>query len=772
MSKLIDLSLRFPKTAISLAILITLLFAQNLPHIEFDPDVKTMIPKDFPAIQNLEEIDETFGGSEILIVAAESEKLFTQAVLQKFENLHIELEELSNVDKVLSIYSIKEIVSTSDGFEVNDFWKGIPKDEDGINFLKERISNNDHLYRTIVSEDFSAMSFILMFSSTFSMDDIKIRNEVESLAAKYSNPDNVYTAGIPITRSYLLDSMQKDMQRLLPLGILLMIILLAVSFRSWMGVFLPLIVVIMSLIWTIGLMVLVNEKFVIITILIPIILIAVANDYGIHIIVHYFENIRQKQFNLDSSKDKMAAIRETVSSLKRPISLAGITTVIGLLSLLGHFLPPAKRLGLLAGFGIIAAFVLSLTFIPAVLVLLRTPPGISGDGQDRQLNRVLIGWGKFITKYKIPVLIFCALFIIISGLKIPQMKIDTDPVHYYRKGTAIRDNNEKIGELFGGSSQLSVVVYGDIKSPETLHKMKELSRFLEKDPLVTDVVSIVDQVESMHEAWNEGDSSFKKIPDERAVIAAYLELFSMQGGDENIERLVDVWGDSLNPDGYHSAQILARLGKVSSAEVLQLINKIEAYIDQNYVEVKKTQVGGSGSLIGIITDLIARGQLRSLALSIVLVLLATSLVFRSFQAGVYSIIPLGSAVIFVFGLMSYLNIELNVATSMLTSILIGVGIDYTIHFLWHYRRFVQNGASAEDAVIKTLTTSGKGIIFNAFSVMVGFAVLMISGFLPIFFFGFVIVFSIGMCLFGALAFLPAVIVLTKPKFIFKSAIKE
>ena len=132
MSKLIDLSLRFPKTAISLAILITLMFAQNLPHIEFDPDVKAMIPKDFPAIQNLKEIDETFGGSEILIVAAESEKLFSEEVLKKFENLHKELEELSNVDRVLSIYSMKEIVSTSDGFEVNDFWEGIPEDEDGI----------------------------------------------------------------------------------------------------------------------------------------------------------------------------------------------------------------------------------------------------------------------------------------------------------------------------------------------------------------------------------------------------------------------------------------------------------------------------------------------------------------------------------------------------------------------------------------------------------------------------------------------------------------
>ena len=91
--------------------------------------------------------------------------------------------------------------------------------------------------------------------------------------------------------------------------------------------------------------------------------------------------------------------------------------------------------------------------------------------------------------------------------------------------------------------------------------------------------------------------------------------------------------------------------------------------------------------------------------------------------------------ILVFGFMAYFGIELNVATSMLTSILIGVGIDYTIHFLWHYRRYVREGMDDHEAVIQTLTTSGKGIIFNAFSVMIGFVILTISGFLPIFFFG-------------------------------------
>jgi len=107
-------------------------------------------------------------------------------------------------------------------------------------------------------------------------------------------------------------------------------------------------------------------------------------------------------------------------------------------------------------------------------------------------------------------------------------------------------------------------------------------------------------------------------------------------------------------------------------------------------------------------------------------------------------------------------------TAMLSSIMIGVGIDYTIHFIYRFRYEIQHGATAEEAVINTLTTSGKGIIYNALSVIIGFTVLLISGFLPIYFFGFLIVFSISACLVGALTIMPAFLVSFRPKFIFRN----
>ena len=141
------------------------------------------------------------------------------------------------------------------------------------------------------------------------------------------------------------------------------------------------------------------------------------------------------------------------------------------------------------------------------------------------------------------------------------------------------------------------------------------------------------------------------------------------------------------------------------------------------------------------------------------------ILFRSVSAGFISSIPLALSVIMLFSLMGIFGIELNVATAMLSSIMIGVGVDYTIHFLWRYRAERQDGLDPQEAVKKTLTTTGRGIVFNAFSVIVGFLVLFTSGFMPIRFFGFLVVVSIFSCLVGALVFIPALCLVFRPDFL-------
>ena len=624
MSKLNNLVLKFPRTVIALSLLITVIMLTFVPSVQFEPDVKKMIPDDFPAVRNLDILDSIFGGSEIIVVAVESESIFTPAGLKKFASLETLLGDVVGVERVISLYSAKEITGGAGILLIENLMDEVPETLEGINSLKETVAKNDLVYESMVSKDFDALAFFLRLGATSEVNDKALRDEILGIIELYNGPENIYLAGLPITRAGIVETMQSDMKSFMPYGILLMIFLLALSFRSWMGVFLPLSVVIMSIIWTLGLMSMLGIKFTMISILIPVMLIAVANDYGIHIIAHYFENFKRKKFT-----EKDANIRETIASLNKPIFLAGITTIVGLMSLLGHFLPPAKELGLLAGFGVFVAFTLSLTFIPAALKNLRIPPWIAHGGQDHRFNRFLQGCGRFFVRFKRTVMVVAVAGVIIAGLKIPTLRIDTDPIHYYREGSEIRVNNERISEDFGGSSQLSIIVTGDIKEPATLRRMKEISLFLEQQPAITRTLSIVDQVELLNEAWHDGDPAFRAIPEDkiamgdtvisgRSQVAQLLQFLD----EEDVEQLVQMEENTITFETeFVRAQIIARINRISSAEILELNQKVDEFIETNYSKAEVSPVTGSASIMGKLTDLIARGQVRSLAISLFLVFL-------------------------------------------------------------------------------------------------------------------------------------------------------
>jgi predicted RND superfamily exporter protein len=176
-------------------------------------------------------------------------------------------------------------------------------------------------------------------------------------------------------------------------------------------------------------------------------------------------------------------------------------------------------------------------------------------------------------------------------------------------------------------------------------------------------------------------------------------------------------------------------------------------------------VGGIADVFSDLAVKVVQGQFISLFLALGAVALLMMLVFRSISAGLLGIVPLGLSMLVLFGLMGFLRIELNVATALLSSIMVGVGIDYTIHFLWRYREERREGLTHPEAAWCTMLTTGRGIIFNALSVIIGFLVLLCSNFIPVRFFGFLVVVSIFACLIGALAVVPALCILLKPMFL-------
>jgi hydrophobe/amphiphile efflux-3 (HAE3) family protein len=507
----------------------------------------------------------------------------------------------------------------------------------------------------------------------------------------------------------------------------------------------------MSILVAMGLIPLFGWKVQMVTVVLPVILLAVANDYAIHLIARFQEE------NTGQAGSSAEITKRVVAELGVPVFAAGATTAAGMLCLLTHLVVPARQLGILAGIGVMFAIAASLTYGPAVMSKLPLPKPIPGLGTERAggpLDRLLHRLAHGVVRRPIAVIVACVLFVAAASAGIPALKVDTNPVNYYPEGAPVAVTAQAINEHFGGSTEISVMVGGDIQDPAVLKKLDALETELRGMAQVGYTMSIARVVRKMNQAVSGGDPAQDRIPDSREAVAQLFLLYGMGGSPEDFERMVDF--------DYRHALLTARVSSMSTEDIAAVVDDIEAYTARELGGLDVT-IGGFGEVFADLVDAVVDGQVSSLALSFAVVAAMCALAFFSIEAGVYSMIPLALAIPSLFGLMGHMGIELNVVTAMLSSIMIGVGVDYTIHFLWRYRE-ERAQFSPEDAAFRALTTSGRGIVFNALSVVFGFSILLLSNFLPVRFFGFLVVVSIGGCLVGAMMLMPAVVVTLRPRF--------
>ena len=753
---LFEFDAHYPRTIIAAVILITVLFGWKVFDLEMDPGLQSGLPRDHKIVQSMEIMDELFSGSDILIVAVESDSLFSTKTLKKLFSFQDSLEAIDQISRVTSIFNQKYIVPDKNGFEIESVLLDIPQDSVGNQKLIERLDKSG-MIGNLVSEDYKTLCFIGQINSSFAYDEFEFRKSIYELVNRFSSPEYFYVSSLPITRATVIEYMQRDMRVFTPVAVGLCIFLLMLSFRSWTGVFLPFFVVGFSIIWTFGVMGWLNMSLSFIGTLIPVMLVAIANNYGIHIISHYYEYSRS-----DTMSTRGQILKRTIRKVGIPILLAGITTMVSFLCLLSHSLPRAREMGALVSFGILIAFILSIILIPSVLVLVPRPHFLSKGLGMSYVDTILINMGKVFTRYRSLVLLLLSIVGIWLAMGIQYLKVDTNPDHYFPKSSTLRIANTKISNAFGGSTQMNILVQGEIFDPAVLENIEILTDHIKnRHDIVTKSYSIVDVIKRMHSGFNGGDPTMEVIPDDIDLIRQYMFMYSISSDGDEFDLILD----DIEDPSY--TQILLRLQEVQTHAIAAIVEDTEQFIEANFYDESPMELTGSATLLGVLNHMVIRGQFISLIVSVCIILLIMSIVFRSFIGGLLATFPMSASVVMMFGLMGYLNITLNITTSLLTCILVGVGVDYTVHFLWHLRDHVKEGDSLDEAITNTFRISGKGILFNGLSVVVGFSALLFSVFVPVKIFGILVMGSISFCLFGALATLPALTSLTKPKFLYK-----
>jgi len=733
-------------------IAITVIFAVQIPKAEMDPDMINQLPADMAARISTDRIEELFGGTNMVMILIKTDDVLNTETLKRVRALSKQMKRIAGVDQVLSLFELKHIRGEDGAMIVDPAVKRIPKTGEQTEILRKEIMDNDIVYGSVVSKDFTITSIIAVVAADVS--DEYIVDAIEKLIIENPGKEETVMGGVPFNRLNVTISTKSDLARLLPIGLLIMLVFLFFCFKQLRGVLLPFFVVIMAILLSMGLIPLLGWKISVISIILPVFLIAVANDYGIHMIAKYQED------NVPgSSYSKKELARRMFRSLGKPVLLTGLTTITGMLCLQGHVMIGARQLSILASAGIVFALGASLLFIPAVVSLLPRPKPVilpeSGNGKKPMLERLLAFFGSFVSRRPKTVIVGLLIFTLAASVGIFFITVDADPVKYFSKDHPVVRATDMINGNLGGVFNLSVAIEGDIKDPRIMKKIDFLETEIGKMAEVGNTTSIARIIRQMSRALNDQDEEgYDRIPGSRNAIAQYFELYSMSGDPEDFEKMIDF--------PYEHALISARLNTTSSPEMSRVVKQVNELVKDDE-DVK--YMGGTVMLFTELSRRVVEGQLISLSMAVVAVAILLMIIFRSVAAGLMSAIPIALSLIILFGLMGLMGIELGMVTALLSSIVIGVGVDYTIHFLWRYREERQKGLDSVTAVKKTLTTTGRGIVFNAFSVIIGFIVMFISNFMPVKFFGFLIVVSIFACLIGGLLLIPALCIVLKPKFL-------
>ncbi|MCK4235197.1 MMPL family transporter, partial [candidate division WOR-3 bacterium] len=279
---------------------------------------------------------------------------------------------------------------------------------------------------------------------------------------------------------------------------------------------------------------------------------------------------------------------------------------------------------------------------------------------------------------------------------------------------------------------------------------EHLQNDIEKIEILSKPTSIVNLLRKTNRALNEGKPEYEILPKTEEEVAQYLLLLSM-GGSDQLDNMVSF--------DYDQALIQSRVSTTKNSERNKMINKVEEAIEKHFNSNNEVVLTGSPILAHNMVNLMIIGQLQSLGLAILLVFILMVIISRSLAYGMFCTIPIMLTVIMNFGIMGWFKIPLDVASAIIASIVIGIGIDYAIHFFSRYKEELAIGKSVEEAIRITISNTGQAIFYNAIAVGLGFLVLIFASMPPLARFGWLIALTMFFSSIASMTVLPALLLL-------------
>ncbi|UII26523.1 MMPL family transporter [Fulvivirga maritima] len=732
---------------VALIALCTIFFGIGATKLETKNSQDSELPKSDEIVRTNDLLEEVFGENDIIMVGLRVSEgdVYTPETMTKAVGIIDKVKKIKGVlpDEIISLPTFNNITNEDWGLQVGEFINHEQAtDAQYLKNVQKEVENNPLLKGILVSEDGKLLNIIANIAEGYSEEEVY--NDLMQIKAEYEGPETILFAGDPVQQKEIDLGIKEDLGILLPIALILILIGFWLCFRSAYGVIMPFIVVLLSIIWTMGAMGWVGLPITVVSSVVPILIIAISSSYGIHVLFKYYEK------RLHHTNEE--AVKLTVKQIASPLIMTGFTSAVSAITLVVFKVTSVREFGIISAIGVVNIVIISLVLLPSLLTLL--PAKVKASKNKPDFLTFLL---EMLAKYSMDnkkLIIACFLGLLaISLVGMTKLEIGNDFIKYFPKEHRLRKTFDVYNEQLGGARYIDIMFDGGepdaLKNPDYLKQMVAFEEYAESLKGVGYVTSFTDVIKKINKELHHGDEEYEKIPDSSQEIAQYLLLYSVSGSSGNFEQLVD--------QDYQRAKIRMMLTTSEQNVHTNIYNAIKSYGASHLSPEIAIAYGGEVMFWLAQIKYIVKGKIENIALSIAIIMVFCIVLFRSFKYGLISAIPMIGSSIMTFGLMGFLGIRLEISTAVITAIGIGIGIDFAIHYLARFRQEIEQGASSTSASEVTMKTSGRAILYDVFSNIIGFIVFIFSGFIPVQNFGWLICFTMLTVSVSTLVLFPALL---------------
>jgi predicted RND superfamily exporter protein len=719
----IRLSVEHPWWVITLTVLVTLVFAFQLPKIKIDTDPKHMLPITSPVRQYNDQVERDFAlHADVIVLGIFNEQgVFNPKSLSRIAQLTREIERLPGVvaRDVASLPSIDNVVNQDGELVVRPALDQLPESDVELAAMRKTILENPLFVNRIVSNDGTTTAIYIPIEP--SANGKEIADRIRKLLPQDGAGDQFFLAGDPVARDTFGVEMFRQVALFAPLAGLLMCIALWFMFRNVWLIVANMAVAMTSIIWSMGLLIGLGYPVHIMSSMSPVFLMAIATDS-----VHIFNEFT---FRKREVAGRRQAVIATMGAVGRPVFYSDVSTAVGFAALATAAIVPVKIFGLVVAFGTLVILLMSFTLLPAVLMLLpesRSQATISAPASPTEptwLSRL----GQVCLLHTKAVAIAGLMLLAIATIGLFRIRVNNNMVRWFKRGSDVRVADQVLSTHLGGTSTAYLVVQAAnddaMKDPAMLRGIEGLQREVEKEPYVGKTFSVVDYTKRINFVLHDNNAAFDRIPDSRQIVGQYLFLFGMSAKPSDLDNVVDY--------PFRRANIIVQLKSWDAGVTAGFINRANAYLSVHPLPGGATIHPAGIAYFNLVwSDAVLWGMVKSFLAGLVVVFFLAVVLVRSLRWGILSFLPLLFTIAVIYGVVGLIGKDFDMPVAVLSTLSLGLAIDFAIHFVVRFRQRYREQPEVKEALLWTAARPGRGIVLNAILFALGFAVMLFAAVTP------------------------------------------